>query len=208
MKRLLITLLLLFSFASPAHSVDLGMSGSGSVAARMMESMWDMMEWFFTQRSPSYRSVPWNYVNPTSPWTYTYPGSPWNSMNNNPWSQPGRFGNRNNPVGSPWGPGFNPQADGSRFPDLWNSLDGVWRATSGEYWIVKGNQFVLYGGGDRYMTGTISVQGDHIIANIPVTGMTFDYRYWLMDGMLIVRDEYGQAMVLDLVQPTASHWQW
>lgn len=200
MKRLLITLLLLFSFTGPVHSTTVTMSGS--LAGQMMDAMWDMMEWFVNQRGSSYRNVPWNYVNPGSPWTYTYPVSPWNSINHNPWSQPGRWG------GGPWGEGIGPYGEILPYPEPWNTLDGVWRATTGEYWIVKGNQFVLYGGADRYLRGNISIQGDHIIAYIPASEMTFDFRFWLKDGMLIVRDNYGQAMVLDLVQPTASHWQW
>jgi hypothetical protein len=207
-KHRFLSLLLIFCFSAPVHSTNLNVAGS--MAGQMMDAMWDMMEWFFTQRSPNYRNIPWNYVYPDSPWTYTYPGSPY-AVNSNPWSRTDRFSNWSNPTANPWNQGFYSQnggPSGLAYPDLWTSLDGVWRATSGEYWIVKGNQFVLYGGGDRYLTGNISVQGNHIIAYIPASGMSIDYRFWMVDGMLIVRDEYGSAMVLDLVQPTAGHWQW
>lgn len=187
MKRLLITLVLLCSLSPQVQGADLSFAGNGSMAMRMMNAMWDMMEWFVEQRRPGYRSIPWNYVYPGSPWTYRYPASPWDRRAHDPWRQGGTaFANA----------------------PLWGTLDGVWRATSGEYWIVQGNQFALYAGRDRYLHGNISVQGDHILAIIPATGMTFDYRYWLVEGMLLVRDEFGNAMVLDLVQPTARNWSW
>lgn len=201
-KRLLVAFLLLFSLLGNIQAADLTMSGSGSLAARMMNAMWDMMEWFFTQRRPEYRNIPWNYVYPGSPWNYSYPTSPWQRTATGPWS---------GPLNIPWDQGYGyPDygPSGFSYPSIWGTLDGVWRASTGEYWIVQGNRFVLYGGGDRYLSGNISIQGDHIIAYIPVTGMTFDYRYWLVDGMLLVRDEFGNAMVLDLVQPTAGNWQW
>ena len=86
MKRLLLSLFLVIGLAGPVHAAGMNMLGSGSTAMRMMEAMWDMMEWFFNQRDANQNGVPWNYRYPASPWTYSYPTNPWNRNFANPWS--------------------------------------------------------------------------------------------------------------------------
>ena len=141
MKRLLLSLFLVIGLAGPVHAAGMNMLGSGSTAMRMMEAMWDMMEWFFNQRDANQNGVPWNYRYPASPWTYSYPTNPWNRNFANPWSYaqgPNAPGGM--PGAGPWsgkGPGTTPFDNLT----LWSPLDGIWRVSTGEYWIVQGNQF-------------------------------------------------------------------
>ena len=189
MRSLLILCVTVLCLLNPTTVAAVPSSAMGNTAMRMMDSVWDMMEWFFSQRDNRYRAIPWNYVNPYTPWSYTYPTAP----------QPGDW----------WAGGASvPDRFAFRGPHLWSPIDGIWRATTGEYWIVQENEFVLYGGWGRYTRGTLSVQGEKIIAQFPDIGETFVFRFWLLDGMLLLRNREGQAQVLDLIRPTAGHWQW
>ncbi|MGM0593838.1 MAG: hypothetical protein ACQETD_04810 [Pseudomonadota bacterium] len=73
-------------------------------------------------------------------------------------------------------------------------LDGVWQAASGEYWMVKGERFVLLTRGGRRFDGGFRREGPFIIAQLPDGEVEFAYR--LRGDLLQLRDPNGRGMTL------------
>ncbi len=176
MKRILLSLLLVFCLLGNARAVDIGYGAAPMV--NMMATMIDFMDWFLGRRDPLLHTdaLPWRYGYPVSSWyapynalePYRYPG-----LGDNPWS------------GMP-------------------ALDGVWLAQSGEYWQVRGNRFVLYAGGGRQYPGEFLREGNFLRTRLPWGEMEFEYRQ--MGEMLMLRDVEGQVMLLRRAEAGDWYW--
>ncbi len=198
MKRYLASLLLSLSLCfSPVAAAE----PAASVAGQMMNAMWEMMDWFFGQRDFGDGVVPWNYANPANPWGRMRPGSPWaySATPVNPYSPWGRWYGWSSPLNhgvSPWSDAAMAGLD----PGPMQDFDGIWRAVSGEFWYVRGNRFMLYNGWEENIGGSFAVQGDVIFTQVPQMGMRKQYRFALLDDLLLLRDVEGRAMLLRKVR--------
>lgn len=180
MKRILLSLLLMFCLLGNARAVDIGYGGSPLV--NMMTTMFDFMEWFLGRRAPlqnSY-SLPWRYGYPISSW-YT----PYNATAN---PYPGQ---------GYWDSSPNPWAG-------MQVLDGVWRAQSGELWVVRGNRFALYPGNGREYRGEFMREGNFLLARMPWGEAEFEYRQ--RGDALVLRDVEGRGVLLRRVE--RGDWSW
>jgi hypothetical protein len=83
-------------------------------------------------------------------------------------------------------------------------LDGLWRALSGEYWLVQGERFTLYAGPYRQYSGLFRLEGRFLRAQMPWGVTEFSYRQW--DDVLLLRDVSGQVMPLYRVR--RNGWRW
>ncbi len=181
----LITLMLLGAGNSRAADFNYSGASTGSMAGSMMSAMWDFMEWFLGQRNNAGRN------------SYGYGG--WG----NPAAGYGRMGGSNPAASNPY-----------RYRDYWDDpynpwvgmqpLEGTWMAQSGEYWVVRGNRFVLIDSNQQKTGGEFYVEGDFILTRMPWGEVEFEYRQ--MDDVLILRDVNGRIMLLRRIE--AGGWSW
>lgn len=154
----------------------------GSMALNMMETMWDFMQWFLGRRDPfnGVSSLPWRYDNPVASWYAPYG----NGYGPSSWGDPYGYA-----PGNPWG---NTQ-----------SLDGVWMSPSGEYWFVRGRQFVYRSGGES-VPGEFELQGSFILTRMPWGEIEFEYRQ--MGDVLVLRDLDGRVTMMRRIEQ--GGWRW
>lgn len=150
---------------------------AGTAAADMMNTMWLFMEWFLDGASP-YRDH------------YGYPGSNTGPINH--WYFP---------YAGPAAPGFNNWQDTWFYPQV---LDGVWQATSGEYWLIKGGHFILVTPDGRRFDGGIKREGPFIRVHLARGVREFKYRLW--QDLLVMQDIDGQTVTLHRVR--RPQWSW
>ena len=180
MKRILLSLLLVSCLLGNARAVDIGYGGSPML--NMMTTMFDFMEWFLGRRDPLLHSY-------SLPWRYGYPIASWYAP-------------------------YNATANPNLYQEYWDNasnpwagmqvLDGVWRAQSGEFWLVRGNRFVLYPGNGREYPGEFRREGNFLLARMPWGETEFEYRQ--MGEVLVLRDVEGRGMLLRRVE--RGDWRW
>lgn len=83
-------------------------------------------------------------------------------------------------------------------------FDGVWRALSGEYWLVHGNHFTLYAGPYRQYHGEFRREGKFLRAQLPWGESEFTYRQ--LDDVLFLRDVSGRVMPLYRIHRGSWYW--
>lgn len=166
------------------RAADFNYSGAstGSLGGGMMGAMWDFMEWFLDRRNNSGRS-------------------------------PGVWGGANAPYGVNPGPGGG-NGNPYRYRDYWDdpanpwvdmqSLEGTWRAQTGEYWFVRDNRFVLVDNNQQKIGGEFLVEGNFILTRMPGGEVEFEFRQ--MDDVLVLRDVNGRVMLLRRIE--AGDWSW
>lgn len=97
-------------------------------------------------------------------------------------------------------PGWS--ADDYRFST--EGFDGIWRALSGEYWLVQGSHFTLYAGPYRQYHGEFRREGNFLRARLPWGESEFSYRR--LDDVLLLRDVSGQVMPLYRIRRGGWYW--
>ncbi len=84
------------------------------------------------------------------------------------------------------------------------SLQGVWLAPSGEYWVVRQGRFVLIQPWGAATHGEYLREGNFLRVFGPWGERRFELS--LIGGMLVLRDTQGQITMLQRVQ--AADWYW
>lgn len=84
------------------------------------------------------------------------------------------------------------------------SLEGVWLAQSGEYWVVRRGRFVLIQPWGEAVHGEYRREG-HFLRVFGSWGeQRFEFRQ--MGDVIMVQDVHGQVGLLRRIQ--AAHWAW
>ena len=94
-----------------------------------------------------------------------------------------------------------------RWQDDWSelgSLEGVWLAQSGEYWVVRRGRFVLIQPSGDAVHGEYQREGHFLRVFGPWGEQRFEFRQ--MGDVIMVQDVHGQVGLLRRVQ--AAHWAW
>jgi len=174
-RKMTLVIALLCCAAMPLR-VDAYTSGSG-VAADMAATMWELMEWFFGARTPygGGYGVPGGYANPFNHWYFPYSGA--GEPYRNEWQ-------------NPW-----------RYPQV---LDGVWLAASGEYWLIKGNHFILVTADGRRFDGGFEREGPFLRVTLPQGMREFEFR--IVRNLLVLHDVNGRSVTLQRIH--RPHWRW
>lgn len=171
----------------------------GTGVGTMMDGMWEMMEWFLEQRDA--RAVPsqYAYTGATNGWggdttTGWWGSSGWEDtllgddealQQREQWQSSRGYWAMDS-VGTGYdNPGAPPQA-----------LEGLWLASSGEYWWVQNGRFILYSPRGHVLSGQLAVEGEWISAFHAENGQPARYRYRQLDDVLLVKDRHGQLMLL------------
>lgn len=147
---------------------------NASAATDMMNTMWLFMEWFLDGGTP--------YRNPYG-FSGEY-GSHWYF----PYSGPDRTG-------------LDYWQGAWRYPQV---LDGVWLASSGEYWLIRGERFILVTPDGRRFDGGFKREGPFIHVNMARGKREFTYRLWR--DLLVMQDINGRTMTLQRVR--RPQWNW
>lgn len=84
------------------------------------------------------------------------------------------------------------------------ALEGVWLAQSGEYWVVRRGQFVLYQPLGGVVRGEYRREGYFLRLFGPWGELQFEFRQ--MGDVMMMQDTSGQLSILRRVQ--SAHWAW
>jgi len=109
--------------------------------------------------------------------------------------------------GAPIADGYTPYVP---LPDALNrwageqGLEGVWRAQSGEYWLLRGRHFILYRGPRERYQGAWYRKGNYLHTRLPWGEYEFAYRQ--VNDWLLLRDVEGHVMGLQRMQ--RGDWRW
>jgi hypothetical protein len=145
-----------------------------SPVQNMMATMWQFMEWFLGQQDPLLSRS-------VSPWHSGAPIADWYTPYT-PATAPA--------WGSPW--------HGAE------SLEGVWQAPSGEYWLVRAERFLLDAGGGRLYRGTLRREGEFLRIQLPWGESEFAYQQ--RGDLLLLRDVEGRSTWLRRI--VRGGWSW
>ncbi|MCB1735766.1 MAG: hypothetical protein H6981_12195 [Gammaproteobacteria bacterium] len=212
MKRLLAGLVLILAATSQTFAGDY--EYNAPAGSQMAETMWDMMDWmrgenggpfrFNSNPLPGMNSFSWPGMGMTGMPSYM-DGMP--MMNNfgdvyqaSPWSQlPGQMDRFQQPGG--WADSQRIPPTDPRSPTAQTSsrLDGMWRSTSGEVFMIEGERFRIVDTAGDYLDGRIQVVEDRLRTYLPLTEQVRDYRFVKVGRMLMLRDESDQTLVFERV---------
>lgn len=215
MKRPLAGLVLILApvmLVSPLYAGDY--QYNAPVGSQMAESMWDMMDWMRGDNGGPFR-----FNSNTMPGmnNFSFPGMGMTGMpsymdgmpmmdnfgdvyESSPWSQlPGQMERFQQPGGWANGQRVPPTNAGGNVVRTASRLDGMWRSTSGEVFMIEGERFRIVDTSGDYLDGRIQVAGDRIRTYLPLTEQVRNYRYVKVGSMLMLRDDSDQTLVFERV---------
>jgi hypothetical protein len=173
--KLLLTLLLALSLASPLVGAQ-GQMGTREAMAGAMVKMMDAMGMF----KPSPGSGPLSMSNP-----FGGPGwMPGGGGFGTPWSSTFQDPSRAMGWGEDMMEGFYPGG---------SPLEGVWEGRNGELVIVQGNRFRIYSGTSGYVDGYVQVRDGLLAMYTPGEEQARPFEYAESQGRMILRDEAGEV---------------
>ena len=174
-KHLTVAMMLVCCLGGPVRAE--AFNTGNSAAADMANTMWEFMEWFLDGGN-------------------SYGG---------PYGYHGRYGDSPNHWYFPYS--ASGWYDNNHWPDPWSYsqvLDGVWLAASGEYWLIRGERFILVTPDGRRFDGQFGREGPFIHVRLAQGTREFAYRLWR--EMLVLQDVNGQSVTLRRIR--RPQWSW
>lgn len=87
-------------------------------------------------------------------------------------------------------------------------FDGIWKAPTGERWVIQGSQFILYHANDGTTRGEYKVDGEWIYARSFDNKMTITFQFRQMDDLLLIRDKRGQVVLMQRIKQNEPQLGW
>lgn len=83
-------------------------------------------------------------------------------------------------------------------------IDGVWRASSGEFWLLRQGRFILLTGDGRRFDGGVVQEGPFLRVMLPQWSREFEYRQ--LQDLMVLQDAEGRVVTLRRVR--RPQWSW